>query len=361
MMDEPPETPPPAPDEPPAEETPAAESPVAETPAAEPHVASPAEAHMAEPPMAAAPAAAPMAEPPSQAAPPVMTEVPKKRSGGLRTVIIAIVLIALIVIAIIGYAVVGVAAGESRVSEANKSLNSVTKDQNAFVTTFKSLTDKFSGVSTGSTFDPQQAKTLFDQFVADSQASSATVDKDEAILTAAAPKLDDQSWLTALDKGNIDKAHARINHALKGLAAAKVVSDDYVQDGQFLQSFVDVIIDLDKLSTQASNNDLAGAKATVATLKTHVDTATQRSTAPGLPPELHSLMVDFQTLTSDFGHLLDAAIAGDDAGVTTYADKVTADSTKLGAYDFSKMGTEIDAFYKPYIDTFNTEMTAATT
>src|SRR4029077_18428826 len=235
-------------------------------------------------------------EPPPPA--PAMTEVRKPRSGGLRTVIIAIILVALIVIAIIGYGVVGYAAGESHVSEANKSLNSVTSDQNKFTTTFNSLTDKFSGLSTGSNFDAQQAKTLVDQFVADSQSSSATVDKDEATLTAAATKLDDQSWLTAVDKGNIDKAHSRINHALKALAAAKVVSDDYVQDGQFLAAFMDTITDLDKLSTQAGNNDLAGAKATVATLKTHVDTATQRSTAPGLPPEFHSLMVDFGTMAS---------------------------------------------------------------
>ena len=349
-MDEPPEAPPPTPAEP-APVEPAAVEPAAVEPA-------PVEPAAMEPAPVEPVAVEPVSQAPSPA--PAMTEVRKPRSGGLRTVIIAIILVALIVIAIIGYAVVGYAAGESRVSEANKSLNSVTSDQNKFTTTFNSMTNKFSGLSTGSNFDAQQAKTLVDQFVADSQASSATVDKDEAALTAAATKLDDQSWLTAVDKGNIDKAHARINHALKALAAAKVVSDDYVQDGQFLTAFMDTIIDLDKLSTQAGNNDLAGAKATVVTLQTHVNTATQRSTAPGLPPEFHSLMVDFGTMASDFGKLLDAAIAGDDAGVTTYVDKVTADATKLGAYNFTKMGTDIDAFYKPYLDTFNSEMAAAT-
>jgi hypothetical protein len=332
MMEEPPDTPPATP---------------AETPAEPPAPASPA------PP---APEPAPIAAAPQ----PAMTAPPKPRSGGLRFVIVAIILVALIVIAIIGYAVVGYAAGESRVTEANKTLNSVTSDQNKFTTTFNSMSTKFSSLSTGGSFDAQQAKTLTDQFVADAQDSSKTVDKDQAALAAAATKLDDSSWLTVVDKGNIDKAHARINHALKALAAAKVVSDDYVQDGQFLQAFMDTIIDLDKLSTQASSNDLAGAKTTVATLKTHVDTATQRSTAPGLPPEFHALMVDFQTMASDFAKLLDAAIASDDAGVTTYADKVTADATKLGSYDFTKMGNAIDTFYKPYIDTFNTEMAAAT-
>jgi hypothetical protein len=302
--------------------------------------------------------AEPAAPPPAPQ--PAMSAPPKARSGGLRFVIVAIILVALIVIAIIGYGVVGYAAGESRVSEATKTLNTVTSDQNKFTTTFNSMSTKFSSLSTGSSFDAQQAKTLVTQFVADAQDSSTTVDKDEAALAAAATKLDDQSWLTAPDKGNIDKAHARINHALKALAAAKVVSDDYVQDGKFLAAFMDTIIDLDKLSTQASSNDLAGAKATVATLTTHVNTATQLSTAPGLPAEFHSLMVDFQTMASDFGKLLDAAIAADDAGVTTYSDKVMADATKVGSYDFTKLGAAIDAFYKPYIDTFNSEKAAAT-
>src|SRR5207245_6377373 len=68
------------------------------------------------------------------------------------------------------------------------------------------------------------------------------------------------------------------------------------QDGQFLQAFMDVILDLDKLGATASASDLAGAKAVIATLKTHVDTATQLSTAAGLPTQMHALMVDFQTL-----------------------------------------------------------------
>ena len=274
--------------------------------------------------------------------------------------IIAIVLIVLIVIAIIGYAVVGYAAGESRVSAAEKSLNAVVSDQNKLTNTFKEIDTKFQGVNTGSNFDAAQAKTLLGQFISDSQDATNTVVKDQTSLTAASTKLDQQQWLTAIDKGNINKAHARIDHAQKALASAKVVSDDYVQDGQFLQSFMDVILDLDKLSASASASDLPGAKAVVATLKTHVDTATRLSTAPGLPTQMHALMVDFQTLTSDFGKLIDSAIAGDETGLTTYSDKLQADVTKLGTYNFDQMGSDVTAFYKPYIDNFNSEMSAAT-
>ena len=289
-----------------------------------------------------------------------MAEPPRGGSGGLRMAIIAIVLIALIVIAIIGYAVVGYAAGESRVSAAEKSLNAVVSDQNKLTNTFKEIDTKFQGVNTGSNFDAAQAKTLLGQFISDSQDATNTVVKDQTSLTAASTKLDQQQWLTAIDKGNINKAHARIDHAQKALASAKVVSDDYVQDGQFLQSFMDVILDLDKLSASASASDLPGAKAVVATLKTHVDTATRLSTAPGLPTQMHALMVDFQTLTSDFGRLIDSAIAGDETGLTTYSDKLQADVTKLGTYNFDQMGSDVTAFYKPYIDNFNSEMSAAT-
>jgi Tfp pilus assembly protein PilX len=274
--------------------------------------------------------------------------------------IIAIVLVVLIVIAIIGYAVAGYAAGESRVSAADKSLNAVVSDQNKLTKTFKEIDTKFTGLSTGTNFDAAQAKTLLGQFIADSQDATKTVVRDQASLTASSTKLDELQWLTTIDKGNINKAHARLDHAQKALASAKIVSDDYVQDGQFLQSFMDVILDLDKLSASASASDLAGAKAVVATLKTHVDAATQQSTAPGLPTQMHALMVDFQTLTSDFGKLLDAAIAGDETGLTTYSDKLQTDVTKLGTYNFDQMGSDVTAFYKPYIDTFNSEMSAAT-
>src|SRR5690348_16369644 len=108
--------------------------------------------------------------PPLSAAPPPAPQVVRRSgSGGLRVVIIAVILVALIVIGIIGYAVVGYAAGESRVSNANKTLNAVISDQNKLTTTFKEIHTEFRGVNTGSNFDAAQAKTLLGQFIADSQ------------------------------------------------------------------------------------------------------------------------------------------------------------------------------------------------
>jgi hypothetical protein len=95
-------------------------------------------------------------------------------------------------------------------------------------------------------------------------------------------------------------------------------------------------------------------------MKTHVDKALQLSTAPGLPKELHDLMVDFQSLVADFGKLLDAAAAGDLNSITAAEALVEKDANKISAYDFNKIGMEIDDFYKPLVDAFNAEMAKAT-
>jgi len=71
-------------------------------------------------------------------------------------------------------------------------------------------------------------------------------------------------------------------------------------------------------------------------------------------------MVDFQTFVTDYGKQLDAQLAGDDAGVATYQATLQADLTRIGGYNIDQIGTEIDAFYKPLINRFNSEIAAAT-
>jgi len=256
--------------------------------------------------------------------------------------------------------VVGFASGESKVSAATKTLNGVIFDQNKLTSTFDEINSKFNNVSTSSNFDATAGKTLATQFVSDAQTAGTTVDADSAALAAADPKLDEQSWLTVIDKSNIDKMHSRFGHAQKGLAAAKTIAADYVQDGQFLAALMDCIIDLDKLGTQAQANDFTGVIATIGVMKTHASTAVGLASAPGLPSDVHAFMLDFQTMANDFQSLFNAALNGDDAGVTTYSNKVQADVTKLGSYDTTKWDSAIKAFYQPYLDTFNSEFAAAT-
>jgi hypothetical protein len=95
-------------------------------------------------------------------------------------------------------------------------------------------------------------------------------------------------------------------------------------------------------------------------MSTHVNKALQLSSAPGLPSELHSLMVDFQTLVADFGKLLDAVASNNDQAIAAAGASVSADADKIGTYNFDKISTQIDAYYKPLVDTFNSEMAKAT-
>ena len=263
-------------------------------------------------------------------------------------------------VGIIGYAAAGLAYAQTQEGSADRALNTVISHQNTLNSTFKDIDSKFTGLGTNSTFDPKQARALVDQFVASATAAGTTVDQDDTSLVLARAGLSQQEWLTALARGNLDKEAARIDHARKALSSAKIVAADYVLDGQFLQAFLDTAADLDMLGAQSANADLAGAKTTLATMKTTADKALQLSTGPGLPSELHALMGDFESLIIDFGKLLDAAAAGDDPAITSAETSVQSDAGKISGYDFTTISTEIDAFYKPLVDAFNAEMAKAT-
>jgi hypothetical protein len=277
----------------------------------------------------------------------------------LRTTIIAIVIAVILLIGSIGYGIAGFAYTGTRISSADRALNAVVSHQNTLNTTFKEIDTRFSAMGAAS-FTPQQARSLADQFVSSAQAAGTTVEQDDASLVAASNNLNDQPWLTAIARGNLDKEALRIVHARNALAAAKTLTADYVLDGQFLQSFLDSAADLDTLGKASASGDVAGAKTTLTAMKAHVDKALQLSTAPGLPSELHNLMVDFQKLVVDFGLFLDAAQANDVSALTTYEKAVEDDANKIGAYNFDKMTTDIDSFYKQLVDRFNSEMAAAT-
>lgn len=294
------------------------------------------------------------------ASPPPTSVSASGLSRGLRTTIIVGVVAVLALIGLIGYAVSGLAYAATRVSNSDRTLNTVVSHQNDLNATFKEIDTRFGTLGTSSTFNPQQARGVVDQFVASAQAAGKTVDDDDASLVSVQARLNDQQWLTTFGRDNLDRESKRIAHARKALASARTVAADYVLDGQFMQAFLDTVVDLDLLGKSSANGDISGAKTALATMKTHVDKAVQLSTAPGLPPELHDMMVDFQKLVSDFSNLIRSAEANDSAGIATYEKAVTDDANKLAGYNFDKMSAAIAAFYKPLIDTYNQEMNAAT-
>lgn len=273
---------------------------------------------------------------------------------------VGMAVVAALVIGLVAYAAAGFIYAQARISSADSSLNTVISHQNRLNTTFRSIDSQSANLKAGTNFNITQAQSLIDQFVTSSEAATNTIDQDDASLASASNRLHDQRWLTTLSRGSLDRESTRIMHARKALSDARIVATDYVQDGHFWQALYGVLADLDKLGAQNSAGDVSGAKATVDAMKSLVDSALQLSSAPGLPPEIHSLMLDFQTLVGDFGKLLDAVAASDDAGIASAEQSVQADANKIGGYDFDKIGAEINAYYKPWVDGFNKEMAAAT-
>ncbi len=266
----------------------------------------------------------------------------------------------MLIIGLIGYAGAGIVYSATRVANAERTLNTVVSHQNTLNSTFSDINTQLSSLSSSSAFNSQQAIVLVDKSVANSELATQTINQDDASLSAAATRLNENAWLTMVGRGSLDREATRIGHARKALDAARTIAADEGLDGHFWHALYAGLADLTTLNMQSGAGDFAAAKSTLGTMKTDVDQATQLSTAPGLPAELHDLMSDLQTFVSDYGTQFDAQIAGDAASVAVYQAVVQADLTKISKYDIDKIGSEIDAFYKPLIDRFNTEIAAAT-
>src|SRR5207249_2487674 len=63
---------------------------------------------------------------------------------------------------------------------------------------------------------------------------------------------------------------------------------------------------------------------------------------------------------SRIAHARNALAAGDYDAEAAADASVAADATRIARYDIDKIGGEIDAFYRPMVDRYNSEITAAT-
>jgi len=273
---------------------------------------------------------------------------------------IEIAVIVILILGLIGYAGAGLVYSRSRVTNAEHTLNTVVSHQNSLNATFNDLNTQLSALNGTSTFNSQQAIALVDKSVANSELATQTINQDDASLSTAAGDLARNPWLTLVGRSSLNRESTRLAHARNALAAARTVSADEVLDGRFWHALYTALADLANLNSQSGAGDFNGAQSTLSTMKSDVDQAAQLSTSPGLPSALHNLMVDFQTFVTDYGKQLDAHLAGDDAGVATYQATLQADLTRIGGYNIDQIGTEIDAFYKPLINRFNSEIAAAT-
>lgn len=269
-------------------------------------------------------------------------------------------MLGLSIIGIILYAGGGIVYAGALTSSAEHTLNTVVSHQNSLNTSFNAIDSEVTALGGSGTFDPKQAVTLVDKSVANSQVATQTINQDDSSLASVQGQLVSSRWLTVLGRSTIDRETARVAHARSALAAARLIAADQVVDGQFWHSLYTSLGELDTLNNQSGSGDLTSAKATLTKMQADVSNAVQESTAPGLPPDLHSLMVDLQTFASDFGKQIDAQIAGDDATVAQLQSNLDSDRNKLSTYNVDKIGSDIDAFYRPMIERFNSEIAAAT-
>jgi hypothetical protein len=266
----------------------------------------------------------------------------------------------IVIIGLIVYSGTGMVYSRVLVANADRTLNTVVSHENSLNTSFDAIGGELSALNGSGSFNPEQAVALVDRSVADSRLASVTIKQDDASLASSERDLDASRWLTLAGKSGVDRESGRIGHARNALAAARTIAADEVLDGRFWHALYTSLGDLDQLYTQTGAGDTTAAKSTLTTLSGDVAQATELSAAPGLPEDLHSLMVDLQTFATDYGKQLDAQAAGDDATAAQLQVTVDSDRHRLASYDIDKIGTEIDAFFRPLIDRFNSEIAAAT-
>ena len=268
--------------------------------------------------------------------------------------------IGILILGIIGYAGVGIVSAGSRVATADRTLNSVVSHQNTLNATFSDINSQLGALTSNATFNPRDAVALVDKSVASSELASKTINSDDASLTAAQNGLHADRWLTMVGSTNLDREANRIAHARNALAAARTIATDKALEGRFWRSLYSGLADLATLNGQSSTGDLAGARTTLATMKTDIDQAAEQSAAPPLPSELGQLTKDLQAFVDDYGKKLDAESGGDDAGAVASQAGVDADLAKIAKYTIDSIGKQIDDFYRPMIARFNLEIAAAT-
>jgi hypothetical protein len=278
-----------------------------------------------------------------------------------RTVVIAVIVAAVLVVAALGYAGAGYAFSSSRLDGARNVYNDVVTHQNAITDEFNNINSKLTAVNltSSSAIDYQQSHDRYVQLVSQSQAAQPTITADDASLAAAQTRLNENAWLTVLNRSNLNQVSAKIGHERNALASAKTITGDMVRLGTFFQSYDDAFLDLDTVSSKEQVSDFSGAAAAIAKLKTDTAKAIQLSDAPGLPPEMKQLMTDMQTLAVDNAKLLDDAMRSDANAAQADVKAVEADVAKLEAYNYDKIINEVKSFYQPLIDAFNSEVAKA--
>ncbi len=273
-------------------------------------------------------------------------------------IIAAVVAVVVVVVAIVGYAVAGYTFTSSRISDASGAINTANAHRVYVNTTFDLLDQQVTAFSTST--DLTAAKSDATQVVKQSQTMRSTEVGDDQALAGVRARLNDQQWLTSLNRGRLTAEAGRLDHARNAVITARTAAGDYMQLGQFLQAYVQVLTDWDLVSSDTANHDFVGAASADTSMQTDVTKALLASAAPGLPVEFHDYLVALQSYSADVGKFLNAIASQDPAALDAAGKLLMADTVKLDAVDFSATPAQIKSYYQRFRDDFNAEMDKAT-
>lgn len=276
---------------------------------------------------------------------------PRRSSRTLGTVIAVIAGVALLLVIAGTYGVAGFYSASSRLSSANRALQTAVGHRGAF--------DNAPSIFEGDASDAKTLQSDAATFTKTWQEQSATIETDDQALASAAKSLGQQQWLTLIRRGNMETASVRITHARKALDAARTIAAARVKEGQFQQALADAISDFDTLGMDAQNSDFGGAVTAAMKMQTDAGRALTLTGDQQFPSELHDYMAAVQALASDFVKYLSAVRQGDQTTAKSLIDKANTDLDALGNYDITAIGDKIDQYYQPYIDTYHAELSKA--
>jgi hypothetical protein len=275
---------------------------------------------------------------------------------------VAILLLASVaVLAVLGYLGAGLIYAKVRLDAADSALNTSVADQVGLAP----LINAFKGGSapaaaaTLSAAELQHDRDVLAKFVTGSESGASQIEVDDQSLADAAAGLAEDRWLTPLSVAAFDNASRRIAVERNVLADARPIITDYVQIGGFFQSFADVEIDFYAISASSQAHNLNAVESEIAQVASDIAKARSFDKAPGLPPEVDTLMSLIQVIGEDFSNLLNAALAHNASAFTSAEKSGRADIARLQAFDTHKIVAKVEAFYAPMIEAYNSDAAKA--
>lgn len=297
-------------------------------------------------------------QPPPPSYPPPSSAVRRSQ----RPLLFGLGAVGLIIVLVIAYFAVGLIDAEAKLAKAQSTYNTVIRHQNSVIDKEKGLVSNLStsNVTTGTSATTiQQDKTTIDQIISQAKSAQPQIASDNDALVSADAQLKNDQWLTVFSRSRLDRQSKKDGYLLAALADSKKISDDYVQVGPFLDSFLDVTIDVENVGNKAAAKDISGMAAANEKLKADITKAIQGDKAPGMPPEMDTFLRLIQSFSNDLTRLVNAAASADSGAFDSANAALQSDTSKLSDFDYNAMSTKIESFYQTLIDKYNSDIDKA--